>query len=136
MEWRECIKKRISKKASRDENLIRSLIESASQKSLAEKFLPNKFPEPKISLQYDALRTLLEALALKQGYKIYNHECYTAFLKEIMKDTATGDKFDEFRKLRNAINYYGKAISESEAKEVIKNLKSLIKLIKAKLESP
>ena len=81
----------------------------------------------KISLAYDSLRELLEALALKHGYKIYNHECYTSFLKEILKENQNGDEFDDLRKIRNAVNYYEKDVLIEEAKEIIKRIKNLRK---------
>ena len=79
----------------------------------------------KLSLAYDSLRELLEALALKNGYKVYNHECYTALLKEILKQSDKGDEFDDIRKTRNAVNYYGKNLSTEEAGKVIEKIKNL-----------
>ncbi|MEK6818569.1 MAG: hypothetical protein AABY10_01405, partial [Nanoarchaeota archaeon] len=91
----------------------------------------------KISLLYDSLRELLEALAISKGYKIYNHECYTCFLKEIVNESAKGDEFDELRKVRNGINYYAKDISVEEAKHILKRIEELregvLKLLKATL---
>ena len=79
----------------------------------------------KISLRYDSLRELLEALAIKKGYKIYNHECYTCFLKEIVNESMKGDEFDELRKIRNSINYYGKDIPVEQTKEILERIKKL-----------
>mgnify|MGYP001601626531 CR=1 FL=1 len=79
----------------------------------------------KLSLAYDSLRELLEAIALKNGYKIYNHECYTAFLKEILNESAKGDLFDQIRKARNSVNYYGKEISLEECQKLINQIKEL-----------
>ena len=90
--------------------------------------------ESKLSLAYDSLREILEALSLENGYKIYNHECYTAFLKEILKESGKGDDFDDIRKIRNAINYYGKEVSVEEAETIIKKIlllrNSVINLLK------
>ena len=115
-------------------HIFKSLISSVNKKIQAQKSIPENLPEPKITLQYDALRTLLEALALSKGYKIYNHECYTAFLKEILDESTLGDTFDKFRKLRNAINYYGKSISSEESKEIIKEMNDFINRIKEFLQ--
>lgn len=79
---------------------------------------------------YDALREYLESISLEKGYKIYNHECYSSFLKEILKMSREGDLFDELRKIRNGINYYGKNVTLEEAKMIIENLKELIKKFK------
>jgi len=77
----------------------------------------------KISLAYDSLREVLEALAIKRGFRVYNHECYVAFLKEIMRDSFLGEDFDEIRKLRNEINYYGKDVALGECVRIIKLIK-------------
>ncbi|MBU2589158.1 MAG: hypothetical protein KJ939_03555 [Nanoarchaeota archaeon] len=127
MDWKGCIKKNLVKEIKVDENLIKSLINSAKVKIDAEESIPKKFSEPKISLIYDALRMFLEGLALKNKFKIYNHECYVFFLKEILKRSDLASKFDKARKIRNAINYYGKRINEKESKQIIKEIKLLIK---------
>jgi len=54
----------------------------------------------KFTLAYDSLRELLEALALKNGYKVYNHECYAAFLKEIIKESYKADEFDDIKNMQ------------------------------------
>jgi uncharacterized protein (UPF0332 family) len=133
MDWKTCLKKSLSKKIKPDKNLIDSLLKSAKKKIEAEKQLPNNFSEPKISLAYDVLRTILEVLALSKGFKIYNHECYTSFLKEILNESNLGDRFDKFRKLRNAVNYYGKEVGEKESLVIIKEIKELVKILKNKL---
>lgn len=88
----------------------------------------------KISLAYDFLRELLEALTLNKGFKIYNHECYAAFLKEILNESDLGDGFNEVRKIRNDINYYGQDISIKEAKTTVDHIKNLKKAIKSLLK--
>lgn len=40
------------------------------------------------------------------------------------------DKFNSFRKVRNAINYYGKDISAEEAKPFLKEMNEFIENIK------
>ena len=103
MDWEECIKRKIVKSVSIDSDLIDSLIKTSSNKSSSEEKLGLDFTtaESKISLAYDSLRELLEALAIKNRFKIYNHECYTYFLKEILKKSAIADEFDELRKIRD-----------------------------------
>jgi len=127
MDWEECCNKRIAKSVKPDLEMIKSLIKSSENKFLSENQL--KMDDitaiSKISLAYDSLRELLEALALKRGYKIYNHECYTAFLKEIIEESDKGEDYDEIRKTRNDINYYGKGISLGEARKVIERIKNL-----------
>ena len=131
MDWQECLNKRIAKEIKEDINLIESLLKTSNNKLESEEKLEmNEITAiSKLSLTYDSLREALEALALKKGYKIYNHECYTAFLKEILEESEKGDEFDEIRKIRNSINYYGKGVSIEEAKEIIIRIKELRKFI-------
>ena len=127
MDWMECYKKGFVKEISWDKGKFTSFLEIKESKIEAAEVLPEKFYYSKITLLYDALRILLEIIALKNGYKIYNHECYTAFLKEILNLSREADEFDKIRKIRNSINYYGKKISIEEGKLVIKKIKELIK---------
>ena len=83
---------------------------------------------------YDALREYLEALSIMNGYKMYNHECYSAFLKEILNKQTEAETFDKVRKIRNSINYYGKKVDAQESKEVIKIIKTLLTEVKGWLK--
>ncbi|HLC78291.1 MAG TPA: hypothetical protein VJH92_04145 [Candidatus Nanoarchaeia archaeon] len=97
MDFNECLKKRIVKEVKEDTELITSLLKTSQNKLDSEQKLElNEVTSgSKISLLYDSLRELLEALAIKNGYKIYNHECFTYFLKEILNESSKGDEFDE-----------------------------------------
>lgn len=136
MDWRECCSKRIVKEVSLDNEMIESLIKTSKDKSLSEQKLEMSeiTAVSKLSLAYDSLRELLEALALQKGYKIYNHECYTAFLKEILEEDENAEVFDEIRKIRNAVNYYGKPISVEKTKEVILKINGLRVFVSGLLE--
>ncbi|MDO8508163.1 MAG: hypothetical protein Q7S27_00595 [Nanoarchaeota archaeon] len=124
MDWEECYKKRIVKEVNEDINLIESLLKTSKNKFDSQSLLElnEKSASSKISLSYDSLREVLESLALKKRYKVYNHECYTPFLKEIMNMAGLGSEFDELRKIRNSINYYGKEISINEALNVLNRI--------------
>lgn len=134
MDFTSCMKKRLVKRIGKDNNLIKSLIQSSAKKAKSQKRLEldNETAGSKISLAYDAVRELLEALAISKGYKIYNHECYTALLKEIMNESELGDKFDKFRKIRNDINYYGKDISAEEAKPLLDEMTKYLEELKSR----
>ncbi|MDP2924891.1 MAG: hypothetical protein Q8N99_00805 [Nanoarchaeota archaeon] len=127
MDFNECLKKRIAKEVKEDKELIVSLIKTSQNKFDSEKKLElNEITSgSKISLLYDSLRELLEALAIRNRYKIYNHECYRYFLKEILNESIKGDEFDELRRIRNSLNYYAKDISLIEAKDVLERIKKL-----------
>jgi len=87
MDWNECLKKKIAKEVSEDKELINSLLKTSQNKLDSEKKLElNEITaSSKISLLYDSLRELLEALSLKKRFKIYNHECYVYFFKRNSK---------------------------------------------------
>lgn len=131
MDFKECIKKRIVKEVNQDENLINSLLKTSQNKLDSEDklSLDEITSVSKISLLYDSLRELLEVLALKNGFKIYNHECYACFLKEKLNHSNLAEEFDDLRKIRNSINYYGKEVSIQEAKDVLGRIKVLRKEI-------
>ena len=82
-------------------------------------------------MYYEALREIIEALASKEGYKVYSHEAFTAYFKQL-KDYEFAEKFDRFRKIRNAANYYGKPVDIGEAKASAVEIMVLIKKIKEK----
>ena len=127
MDWNECLKKRVAKEVNKDEDLIKSLLKTSQNKLDSEEKLElnDVTSSSKISLLYDSLREILEVLALKNGFKIYNHECYTYFLKEILNESSKADEFDDLRKIRNSINYYEKEISIEETKEALERIKDL-----------
>jgi len=127
MDWEDCCNRRVAKEVKPDADMIASLTNSSKNKLESESKLEmsNITAASKLSLAYDSLRELLEALALKNGFKVYNHECYTAFLKEVIKESEQADEFDDVRKVRNAVNYYGKEISIEEASKIISRIKSL-----------
>jgi hypothetical protein len=132
MDWKECCGARMVKETREDKNKIKAMKKIASDKFKGAEFLPAEYYYSTITLLYDTLRIYLECLALEKGYKIYNHDCYTAFLKEILKDSSLGDEFDKFRIIRNAINYYGREMSSEEGKSTIQGIKSLISKIEKK----
>lgn len=133
MDWTACKKnKNLVKEVKADKNLMASLVKSSSKKIYSESLLElnDDTASSKISLSYEALRELLEAVALSKGYKIYNHECYCSFLKEVVNESSLGTEFDEFRKIRNAVNYYGKEVTAEEAKATLEKMNLLTGKIK------
>ena len=132
MDWKECLRKNITKEVKTDKPLVRSLLKGSKNKlqSSQRLKLDDITANSKITLAYDSLRELLEALALKKGYKVYNHECYTAFLQEIINKPDIAPRFDKIRIIRNGINYYGKTVTAESAKPIIKKIETLIQKVK------
>ncbi len=137
MNWRECRLKKFVKKIKTDKQLIKSLLIQSKRKLITDKFSPlNKdTASTKVSINYDSLREVLEAIAVKNEFKIYNHDCFFGFLKEVLKLEKESFDFDKFRRIRNSINYYGKDVSIEDSKRLIRDMRKLrIKLIKEYLE--
>ncbi len=121
------------RRSSRDIALVKALVATAASdteflKSLeitsgsARKIMGN---------YYDTLRSILEAIAAIDGYKIYSHEAFAYLLRE-KGESIIAEKFDRFRKIRNKINYYGKDISVEEARENSEEIVKLIEILKRK----
>jgi len=127
MDWKSCLSSLTAKSVKPDDSVIKSLMKTSKNKLDSESQLRMSTitAASKLSLAYDSLRELLEALAIKKGFKIYNHECYTAFLKEIMNQSDKGDEFDDIRKIRNDVNYYGKDITVEDATKTIERIRNL-----------
>lgn len=136
IDWEGCKAQGFAKKVGQDSNKIQDIIDSANNREKTAKLLPinETTKETVISLLYDVLRELLEALALKNGFKIYNHECYASFLKSFINDDNFSLEFNSMRLLRNSINYYGKEIQLSDANIIFLKLGKLIKKAKVLLE--
>lgn len=126
-DWKSCKDSLTAKSIKPDEGLIKSLLEASREKMLSSKMLimSNITATSKFSLAYDSLREALEALAIRNGYKIYNHECYAYFLKEIINDSSKGDEFDAIRRIRNEVNYYGRRLSQEKSAVFIKKINIL-----------
>jgi len=73
MDWRECNKRRIVKEVFVDLDLIESLRKTSENKLISEEKLEisEVTSSSKIILAYDSLREILEALTLKNKFKIY-----------------------------------------------------------------
>jgi len=127
MNWNTCLRQKEAKPIKPDLDMAASLEKTSANKAFSSQLLELKEETvaSKISLDYDSVRELLEAIALRKGFKIYNHVCYTGFLKVILEEVELTEEFDELRIIRNDINYYGKNVSIIEAKEVLKRLEKL-----------
>ncbi len=133
MKFSDFIESGQAKKALPDAQLAKSLVATADSDLKFLKGLEiNENSARKImSNYYDVLRSILEAIAATRGYKIYSHEAFTLFLKEMGEEIAA-EKFDRFRRIRNGINYYGKNISIEETKENISEIAKLIEYFRKK----
>jgi len=127
MKFEDFIKQGQARRASPDISLIKSLYKNTlNDLEYLKNQQINEISARKIvSNYYDCLRSILEAIASLNGFKIYQHEAFTFFLKE-KDEEIQSIKFDRFRKIRNKINYYGGDILKEEAKEISEEIKRLI----------
>ena len=133
MEFEDFIEQGKVRKGGSDISKVRSLLETSNNHLL---FLKNqKIDEISagsiLVTYYEALREIVEAICLKEGFKVYSHEAFTSFLKDKNEDSASV-KFDNLRKLRNSINYYGEKVSTSEVESAKIEIVKLIHILKNK----
>ncbi|MAH06734.1 hypothetical protein CMI38_00610 [Candidatus Pacearchaeota archaeon] len=127
MKFEDFIRKGVVKKTIRDIGKIKALIKSTKEDfEYIEGLKIIDISSRKLtSNYYEILRSILEAIAFDKGYKVYSHKAFYYFLLEI-QESIIAEKFDRYRQIRNAINYYGKPISTEEANEYIKEMKEMI----------
>lgn len=81
------------------------------------------------TLMYDSLLEMAHAIAALKGYKILNHVCTVSFIEDLgMHDTAV--KFDNYRKIRNSVNYYGKRLKMDFVKLSLEEMKRVYSRLK------
>ncbi|MBI4096000.1 MAG: hypothetical protein HY438_04010 [DPANN group archaeon] len=133
MKFSDFIERGQAKKAEKDISMVKSLIANSATDLTFLKTLQigENSARRVMACYYDVLRSLVEAMALLDGYKVYSHEAFTYYLKD-MGEGLLAEKFDRFRKIRNGINYYGKTISIAEVSENIKDILKIISMIKTK----
>jgi len=125
--WEECVRKEAARRAIVDKELASALLKMSQRRiSFISTVKLNDLNAPIIlSESYEALREVCEALLAVKGYKVYSHECITAFLKEILKDDLIAAGFDRYRKIRNSINYYGNVVTKEETLKGLKDINEL-----------
>lgn len=123
MDLNECFKKGFIKKTKINQPLIKSLIEMANIKEMAVKTsnVNEVNVSAYVSLAYDSLREILEALCISKGYKVLSHICIGELLKDVIEDFDFNE-FDRLRYIRNSINYYGEKIEFNQGKEIINKI--------------
>lgn len=70
-----------------DRHRARSLVQMSSRSLAAARALPADMSSIILVTAYSALRQLLEAMSLLEGYKSYSHEAYTSYLKKLGEET-------------------------------------------------
>lgn len=117
-----------AKRTDKDNELAKALMKAARQdmEFLGRLKIDEASARKIMANYYDVLRSILEAVAAMDGYKIYSHEAFTYYLAH-RGDEQSSVRFDRFRKIRNAINYYGKNATTGEARQFVDDIKTMIK---------
>jgi len=123
MDLNECFKKGFIKKTKISKELIKSLIEMSNIKeaTVNEANITTINISAYVSLTYDSLREILEAICISRGYKVLSHICLGELLKTIVGDFDYNE-FDRLRYIRNGINYYGVKIDFEQGKKIINKI--------------
>jgi hypothetical protein len=123
MDLDECYRKGLIKKTRIDKELIRSLIEMSDIKENAVNTANvNEINiSAYVSMAYDSLREVLEALCISKGHKVLSHICIGELLKTIITDFNYSE-FDRLRYARNSINYYGAKVDFVQGREIIRKI--------------
>lgn len=132
MDLEECRRKGFIRKTKINRELICSLIEMAKIKEITvtSAEINGINVSAYVSLAYDSLREILEALCVSRGYKVTSHFCTGELLRTLLENFEYSD-FDRYRYIRNGINYYGTKIEFEQGKAIINKIFSLKnKLIK------
>ncbi len=120
MDVNECFRKGLIKKTMANEELAKSLVEMSDIKETTVKTakINSVNISPYVSMAYDSLREVLEAICISKGYKVLSHMCIGELLRDLIKDFDY-DEFDRFRYIRNGINYYGTKVDFEQGKKII-----------------
>ena len=120
MDLKECLRKGFVRKTRVDMDLARSLVEMSNAKETAvrEAKINEVTVSAYVSMAYDSLREVLEALCILHGYKVLSHICIGQILRKIMADFDY-ETFDRIRWIRNSINYYGQKVELRQGKAII-----------------
>jgi len=123
MDLDDCYKKELIKKTEINKELIKSLIEMSNIKETTAKKanIDEINISAYVSMAYDSLREILEAICVSKGYKVLSHFCLGELLKQLIEDFDFND-FDRFRYIRNGINYYGVKVEFKQGKEIINKI--------------
>ncbi len=137
MDLDDCFRKGLIKRTRKDDGLIQSLIEMSDikEETVKDSIFTKRNISAYISLAYDSLRELLEAICIKYRYKVISHICIGELLKDIL-DEFNYMEFDRMRWIRNSINYYGKKIEFKQGKELIGKIFKMKKKILVFLRTP
>lgn len=87
------------------------------------------------TLHYDAIRELVEIIAILDNRKIANHQCLFAYVcKKHPELDLDWNFFEKIRTKRNGLDYYGSLIAYEDWKEVEAQMKVYINSLRKAVE--
>ena len=130
--WEDCINSGSSIRVTADTNKAKSLLNVADGRILfLEKINIDKNNGNYIfEGYYTSVLETLQAIVIKNGYKVNNHVCLGFFLRDELKSSKWFSIYDDLRYKRNSLVYYGKGMELKVVKESIEKSKLLIKELK------
>lgn len=133
MDVNDCFNKGLIKKTKINHELILSLLEMAdiTENAVNSAKLDVVNISVYVSLAYDSLRQVLEAVCILNGYKVLSHICIGELLQRIL-DEFDYDEFDRMRWIRNSINYYGQKVEFEQGRELISKIFRMKEIIRTK----
>lgn len=132
--WNNCIENNSAVKISPDRARAKSLMETSSERIKSVSNINEKNCNFVFEDWYTSILELLQALVLREGYKIMNHVCLGYYIRDILKREDLYVLFDDIRYKRNSLTYYGKRMDFDTARESIKKCQKLMKNIKELLK--
>ncbi|MEK6848824.1 MAG: hypothetical protein AABX65_04295 [Nanoarchaeota archaeon] len=132
--WEDCLEYSVVK-TSPDPKRAESLIETSEERLGIIKEISEKNSNFVFEDYYTSIMELLQALVLKEGYKIPNHICLGFYLRDILKREDLFRLFDDLRYKKNSLAYYGKKMDFEISKQALESSKKLIKELKILLKS-
>ena len=136
MDLKECFRKGMIKKTSFSEGTIISLMHMSNvrEQEISKSKITKTNASIYVSMAYDCLREVLEAVCISKGYKVLSHICIGELLKTLIQNFDY-DQFDRYRWIRNSINYYGKMVDFEQGRELVtKMLKMKKEIIETELK--
>lgn len=120
MDLDDCFRKGLIRQIVVDEGLVKSLVEMSEIKESAVRTakITDMNVSAYVSLAYDSLRELLEAVCVSRGFKVLSHVCVGELLRREV-EVFDYDEFDRLRYVRNSVNYYGVKIGLKQGRGII-----------------
>jgi hypothetical protein len=133
--WDDCLISSSSSKVSPDRFKARSFLDMADSRIRFLESLHINEENANFIFEgyYSSLNEALHSLMISSGFKVDNHICLGFYLRDVLKDDVQFRAFDDARKKRNSLRYYGKAMDFEVAKVSIEKISSLFKEIKIKI---